>query len=74
MVVMKQADDFRARCIANGFDPIGALTQMDLYPEVQPKPIIIEDDEGYDIPHTLVEFPDGSQVLLEQIAECIIYH
>lgn len=71
---MTQADDFRAKCIANGFDPIDALTQMDLYPQVQPEPIIIRDDEGYDLPHTLVKFPDGSQTLLEQIADYITYH
>lgn len=69
-----QADEFKALCIANGFDPIGALNSMDLYPQVQPEPIIIQDDEGYDLPHTLVKFPDGSQTLLEQIAEHITYH
>lgn len=69
-----QADDFRALCLSNGFDPIAALIKMDLHPQIAPEMVLIEDGEGFKLPHTVVNFPDGSAALLEQIAEQITIH
>lgn len=70
----KLADDFRAICLSNGFDPVAALTRMELHPQVAPEMVMIEDGEGYKLPHTVVNFPDGSAVLLEHIAEQLTIH